>query len=826
MTADSPNNRVDLEKYIKDSFAELQENLGILKNGVVTEQDETKKQKINSEIQKFETELTELQQSVDNVSSLEENDLQSINAELQSLGVELNETRQKVKQQLSSVKAEVLTTKETTPTTYELLKGSGTRQRLVNIIRSNPTEFTKLPWNSPEAKLEYIFTKIRNSAVLFLKNKLWESERYDKVINETIAPAIERNLMELLRDQWNEANISMLQRMDRVSWESFNKLVKWVSNFAKKTTDSFNQFSSRLNALDYLAMHNTVLLYPENSAVLTSPVEFQSYLNHPAFKAENFSPYIAIPGNVFKIDKNQTFEFGLSTTEKLNVLLNIWNIQVVDSPKTTALITKMIDKPEQLLKATDWLQETANSLLNSVDSANPVLNILWIDLFGDIAEMSKKKGFLFRALDFVLKLIWITWWVEGIIKKRRLDKMKLTDEKNENISQIFWEYRDKAWENEQISITNADSCKTVLQKFTQTNPRNESTTKWDFLRDSMLEKLDVSLVSPGVVQEFLWNGYLKQEEVEVKWEKQNIPVVDSEKITDDMKMQLVQKHIDNMRQHLVWNYEALQDFYKNINSVDDLALCITASLYADKNDIIEWIKAKVFLPENYVMAVLPEQQDSKETSEVANTSTLNQELRKVILVWESGFNYWAVNKNDVNGVSLWLMQWHKERAAEVLKEMKKAAPEAFARIMTDDLFTDLDKAWDSARNDKQAEQFKLLMEEQACKDSMDRLVDRDCQSYIDTIKSWGVVDEKCIIVLWRCYNGWSRRAKEQIFDVVNKDWWVSQNYEDYIAVADQTDHHKKYGSPFERKWPDNSDTLAQYIWALSIGSWWNTTTMA
>jgi hypothetical protein len=30
-------------------------------------------------------------------------------------------------------------------------------------------------------------------------------------------------------------------------------------------------------------------------------------------------------------------------------------------------------------------------------------------------------------------------------------------------------------------------------------------------------------------------------------------------------------------------------------------LCITASLYADKDDVIEWIKAKVFLPENYVV---------------------------------------------------------------------------------------------------------------------------------------------------------------------------------------------------------------------------------
>jgi hypothetical protein len=31
----------------------------------------------------------------------------------------------------------------------------------------------------------------------------------------------------------------------------------------------------------------------------------------------------------------------------------------------------------------------------------------------------------------------------------------------------------------------------------------------------------------------------------------------------------------------------LSDFYTNIHSTEDLVLCITASLYADKNDVIE-----------------------------------------------------------------------------------------------------------------------------------------------------------------------------------------------------------------------------------------------
>ena len=69
-----------------------------------------------------------------------------------------------------------------------------------------------------------------------MKNKLWASNNVEKVINNTIAPAFERSLMELLRDQWNETNVSMLKWIDKISWDSFNKLVSGVSDFAKKTT--------------------------------------------------------------------------------------------------------------------------------------------------------------------------------------------------------------------------------------------------------------------------------------------------------------------------------------------------------------------------------------------------------------------------------------------------------------------------------------------------------------------------------------------------------------------------------------------------------------
>jgi hypothetical protein len=43
-----------------------------------------------------------------------------------------------------------------------------------------------------------------------------------------------------------------------------------------------------------------------------------------------------------------------------------------------------------------------------------------------------------------------------------------------------------------------------------------------------------------------------------------------------------------MKSHLEkFNDNGLSEFYTNIHNTEDLALCISASLYADKDDVIE-----------------------------------------------------------------------------------------------------------------------------------------------------------------------------------------------------------------------------------------------
>ena len=664
--------RQQIETQIHNTFSELQKRLEELQNEVKNESDENKKQEKQQTIQEMENELSSMKTLIETLSSLQEEDLQSLKDRIEKTKQLYNETRWET--------TDLLNEKSKTPTTCELLKNSETYNRLLNIVSSNPDKFKDLPWENAEKKLEYIFEKIRKSIILFMKNKLWDSENNEKIINNTIAPAFEWSLMEFLRDQWNETNVSMLQWIDKISFDTFNQLVRWVSNFAKQTAWSYNKFSQWMNAIDYLSVHNWVLRNPNKSEVLSNPLKFQEYMNDSRFAANGFSPYVAISDNIFKIDENQNFEFGISLQEKQSVLAQIWNIQVVNNPKTTALIVNLLDKPEQFLSKTVWLQQVANGLLDWVGSFNSVTKMFWINILWEITKTPEKRGFLFKILDFVCKLIWITWWLEWIIKKWRLDRMDLTDEKNDNISQIFKKYKESAWEKVSLSITDENSCKTALENFWVTDPHKTSTTKWDYLRDSIAENMKISLISPAIVQQILWDSYLKKQTITENWEATEKITIDESKITETEKLKLAQNHLITMKSHLE-NYKDndLSDFYTNIHSTEDLALCITASLYVDKDDVIEWVKAKVFLPENYWVVYTSwvdvsqiswrESLDSEESSDKQQVSeqwiydkaveywiTDNRQIAYVLstIKWESWFknqkeiwwenrDYWKVN---------------------------------------------------------------------------------------------------------------------------------------------------------------------------------------
>ena len=133
----TPEERKLEEEQIKNSFSELQKKLDDLKSDIQRETDDSKKQEKQAEIQKMEKDLSEMKTLIDKLSLLQEQDLQSLKTRLEQYS--------QVKQDVQGEATELLNQKMSTPTTYELLKDSETCNRLLNIISSNPKEFSNLP---------------------------------------------------------------------------------------------------------------------------------------------------------------------------------------------------------------------------------------------------------------------------------------------------------------------------------------------------------------------------------------------------------------------------------------------------------------------------------------------------------------------------------------------------------------------------------------------------------------------------------------------------------------------------------------------------------
>ena len=186
---------------------------------------------------------------------------------------------------------------------------------------------------------------------------------------------------------------------------------------------------------------------------------------------------------------------------------------------------------------------------------------------------------------------------------------------------------------------------------------------------------------------------------------------------------------------------------------------------------------------------------------------LAKKLSNVILFWESWYNYWAVNKNDVGSVSIWLMQRHAQRAVDVLKDLRNVNPTKFDTTMKDPIFRNLNTAWMSKWNDTQANQFKTLMKDTEFQTKMRNIVEWDCQKYVDTIKKRWVSDERCILVLWRIYNAGPALAKK-VFNKV----WVCNDYNKYISAFKTTSYVAKRWNLFDKKVWNWNLTLAQQIW--------------
>ncbi|MDR2190048.1 MAG: hypothetical protein LBP53_02410 [Candidatus Peribacteria bacterium] len=418
----------------------------------------------------------------------------------------------------------------------------------------------------------------------------------------------------------------------------------------------------------------------------------------------------------------------------------------------------------------------ADEALDMMDKTGGVLQgfkSLGIDVFKEINTSPFLKG----VLNFILSILGFTGGFEGLQKRwyrRRIDK-QLDENKKSQISSIFQAYLNKT---NTSPIAEKDKLTTLFKnniKF----PPNSSLFDVDgnAIIASIDEKLtDVDSLNPAVIKTVAGGAYIttttehveqtkngKTQTVKVKKES-----INTEKFMKD-KEKIFPKYLAYMTKQLAEN----ADYVQKVDSADTVAFTMISSLFIQPYHVIDGVQAKVFLPEAFVEQPA-KTSTSDETPEQTETSNLTDEqLAKyaldITITGESRGNYGAVNKNDVDGVSLGIIQWHKERAVQLLKRLQNADATLFASLMKDPLFQDLEKAGMSVWNDAQAQQFQTLMTNEVFKQEMDKQAIEDFRGYIQQIKALGVFQPSALILLARLRNAGPERCRTKIIEPLSPE---------------------------------------------------------
>ena len=720
--------------------------------------------------------------------------------------------------------------------TYNLLENTELKKTMTEILSNE--EFNKYPElkdkEKPEQRMEIIFRKINRVIWKFYERKFnikeWESR--PEYLNDIIIPSTEWFLMDLLKNAGNETNIWFLWKISELNLNNIWNLIMDVKSFSEKFTLPYKYAKSLINISDFISL-------PKNRWALqklNNPYEFyEKVFNHVEngvnFWEQDFSTETKWQSDSEKININDIKwdRFWLTcmqsqnqTQEELNqsleewkkrIIDNIWNIKMVNNPNTIKKILWVLDKSDWFMQST---QKMWNDLLDKVDwfwnVADALESVIWID----IREEVKDLPLIWWMINFVLWILWFSWgieWVERARKRRKVDD-QLDETKKEYISKTYEEY---------VKNKNVDdnTWKTVIANYKlwlDDNCVNKFAIDINLVRTKIIEKIEEnnSLINLSTLAAVTWNEFT---ETVKEGDKSYIKLKENE-FTDDKKEEFVDKYIVTILQ----NYKNTKKLEK-IEDADTMAFIMISWITVDKKTIMNWVEAEAILPsefyENEVTQNNWNQSESwsqtVESSVIKDENKLVETISNYILEWESWRNYWAVNKNDVNWVSLWLLQWHKENAVDLLKRLKAADENWFNSCMTDPLFNNLDSAW-KARNDQQANQFKKLMENEKCRQVMDNMVKEYVKKYMESFKKWWVTNEKAMIVWCRIANAGIWFAQNLLNEM--KNWWKNiNNYKEVIEKFNKTSYVAKYWNLFNKT--DSSWTsLAQRIWNYSPTPWW------
>ena len=475
----------------------------------------------------------------------------------------------------------------------EIVKWTELEQRMLKVLAHPDFEnYPEMKGKSPEQRAEYLFRKINVAISRFYARKFGINvdSPVPEYLHKVIVPATEWFLMDILRGG-QENNIQFLWELWKMNIESFSALFNGVRNFSQKFSGVYSQAKKLMMVSDFLSLPQQRWILDK----LKNPYDFyQKLMKNPVWDQENLDI------RTLNISEFSLQDLQHSSEELQNgqaqlaqglemIRSSIGWIQMVDSnPNTVKKLLWIVGIADTFFQKTDVIN---TALLNSLDKfwgIETTLQSFWLDVFESLKSSKLVKG----VFDFVLSLLWFSWWLDGVQRwwRRREIEKNLNPSKREFISDVMKNYSEKKEKSDfSQQIVNQFKVKIKEQDTFKLNLDMET------LKGSLLEKLNsADQLNVAVLDAMPSKSFFVERVKNSEWKEQL-------QIKSDFfsSQELKQKFIDEYFQIVLPKILGNDSFIKKIQGSDDLAFALTSGIAINVDTVVLGMKADALLPSEF-----------------------------------------------------------------------------------------------------------------------------------------------------------------------------------------------------------------------------------
>ena len=475
----------------------------------------------------------------------------------------------------------------------EIVKWTELEQRMLKVFAHPDFEnYPEMKGKSPEQRAEYLFRKINVAISRFYARKFGINieSPVPEYLHKVIVPATEWFLMDILRGG-QENNIQFLWELWKMNIESFSALFNGVRNFSQKFSGVYFQAKKLMMVSDFLSLPQQRWILDK----LKNPYDFyQKLMKNPVWDQENLD-IRTLNISMFSLqDLQQNSEelqnWQAQLAQGLEMIRSsIGWIQMVDSnPNTVKKLLWIVGIADTFFQKTDVIN---TALLNSLDKfwrIETTLQSFWLDVFESLKSSKLVKG----VFDFVLGLLWFSWWLDGVQRwwRRREIEKNLNPSKREFISDVMKNYSEKKEKSDfSQQIVNQFKVKIKEQDTFKLNLDMET------LKGSLLEKLNsADQLNVAVLDAMPSKSFFVERVKNSEWNEQL-------QIKSDFfsSQELKQKFIDEYFQIVLPKILGNNSFIKKIQGSDDLAFALTSGIAINVDTVVLGMKADALLPSEF-----------------------------------------------------------------------------------------------------------------------------------------------------------------------------------------------------------------------------------